>query len=161
VTVARVEIRDEGVAQLLARLTDAGEDPEPWLAAIGRVLKSDIQMGFRSGTDPYGRPWAPLRSRSGQPLVDRGHLMNSIDFAVEDNSVIVGTNKLYAGTHQFGAEIRPRSAKALHFFVNGRPVFARKVSIAARPFLPWEGLPGPWAGDVKSELNAYFEQLAA
>jgi phage virion morphogenesis protein len=160
VTVARVEIRDQGVAELLERLVDAGENPEPWLAVIGRVLKSDIQLGFRTGTDPYGRAWAPLRSRSGQILVDRGHLMNSIDFDVEGSDVIVGTNKLYAGTHQFGAVIRPRQAKALHFFVNGRPVFARKVTIPARPFLPWEGLPEPWAADVKSELNAYFEQLA-
>jgi phage virion morphogenesis protein len=160
-TVARIEIHDQGVAELLELLVDAGENLEPWLAVIGRVLKSDIQLGFRTGTDPYGMPWAPLRSRSGQILVDRGHLMNSIDYAVEGNDVIVGTNKLYGGTHQFGAEIRPRSAKVLHFFVNGRPVFARKVTIPARPFLPWEGLPAPWASDLKSELNAYFEQLAA
>lgn len=159
-TTVHIQIEDAGVTRLVNALVDAGENPEPWLAVIGRVLKSDVQLGFRTGNDPYGRPWAPLRSRSGQILVDRGHLMNSIDFDVEGDSVIVGTNKLYGGTHQLGATIVPRTAKKLRFIVNGRPVFASKVTIPARPFLPWEGLPGPWVGDIRAELTTYLEGLA-
>ena len=146
----KIEIQDRDVTEAFNRLLAMGENPAPALDAIGRLLKSKLQLGFITSTDPYGRPWAPLKTRQGLPLRDKGHLMNSIDYRVEGASVEVGTNLPYAPTHQFGAVIEAKGAKALRFFVNGKPVFVgrgHKITIPAREMFPTEGLPPDWAAD--------------
>ncbi len=146
----KIEIESRSVTEALNRLLAAGEDLNPILNALGRQIKTNVQLGFQTGTDPYGGQWAPLKTRQGQPLRDKGHLMNSIDYQVEGASVEVGTNMPYARTHQFGATIEAKSAKALRFFVNGKPVFVgrgHKITIPAREMFPTEGLPPDWAAD--------------
>jgi len=146
-TVPRIEVDDRDVVQALNRLIEIGETPAPALDAIGRVLQTNIQLGFQTSTAPDGTAWEPLKIRQGQPLRDKGHLMGSIDYQVEGNSVVVGTNRAYAPVHQFGATIEAKAGKVLRFFVEGRPVFVKRVTIPARPFLPEERLPEDWGTD--------------
>lgn len=40
-----------------------------------------------------------------------------------------------AAAQEYGAVIVPKSAKALHFFVDGHEVFTQKVTLPARPYL--------------------------
>jgi len=105
------------------------------MTRIGRVMKTDTQMNFRRGQSPQGETWAPLKSRSGQPLRKTGRLMRSIDYQASDDEVVIGTNVKYGPTHQFGAVIRPKNGKLLRFKIGGRFVFAKKVTIPARPFI--------------------------
>lgn len=152
----RIELKSEAVLAAFARLNEFARDPREGLDAIGRVLKTKTQLGFHTGTDPYGTPWAPLKSRSGQPLRDKGHLMDSFDYRVEGNSVVVGTNMPYARTHQHGAVIKPKSTDAkarLFFMVGGVPVFAKSVTIPAREMLPLSGLPPDWEADVVDAIG--------
>jgi len=151
-TFPRIDIDDGDVVEALNRLLALGEDLSPALSAVGRVLKARIQEGFQSGTDPYGLPWAPLKFRSGQPLLDRGHLMASVDYQVERDSVEIGTNRAYAPVHQFGATIEARG-RALRFFVEGRPVFVKRVTVPARPMFPLEGLPEDWETDALEAIG--------
>jgi phage gpG-like protein len=87
---------------------------------------------------------------SGQVLhVRTGTLRRSITYAIREESDaiigIVGTNLVYAAIHEYGGElhlpeIRPRRAKALHFYVGGAEVFAMRarahsVRIPERSFL--------------------------
>jgi len=144
----KIEVDNSEVLKRFNDLIAMGEDPAPALNAVGRVLKTRIQDGFITGTAPDGRPWAPLKSRAGQPLVDKGHLKNSIDYRVEGNSVVVGTNLPYAPVHQFGAKIEAKSGKVLRFYVEGRPVFVKRVTIPERPFMPEDRLPADWGTDV-------------
>ena len=110
------------------------------LGSIGRVLVNRIRLGFRLGVSPWGMAWQPLAigsKRYGQqPLRDTGRLQRSITSQVEGDSVVVGTNVIYARTHQYG-----------------RPI--GKGHIPARPFLPLKGddvvLPETWG---KSALGA-------
>lgn len=152
----RIEIESAEATAAFNRLLQFARDPREGLDAIGRVLKAKVQLGFHTGTDPYGRPWAPLKSRSGQPLRDKGHLMNSYDYQVEGNSVVLGTNLMYAPTHQFGATIKPKGGdpkSRLFFLVNGRPVFAREVKIPPREMLPLDGLPADWDADIADAVG--------
>ena len=107
----------------------------PLMERIGRVMKTDIQMNFRQSKGPDGTPWAPLKIRQGQPLKDTGRLFNSITYAVSDDEVEIGTNVLYAPVHQSGAVIKPKRGKFLVFPGPQGPIFARKVTIPARPFI--------------------------
>lgn len=152
----KIEVQDQAVIEALTRLIRAGSELEPVLAAIGRQVKTHVQLGFVQGVDPYGRPWAPLKVRRGQPLRDTGRLMNSIDYALEADAVEVGTNVRYAPTHQFGALIAARNAPWLVFRVPGGFARKKRVTIPARPFLPTTGLPEAWREDIASILNDYL-----
>lgn len=152
----KIDIDDRAVTEAFNRLLAIGEDPRQALNAVGRVLKTRIQLGFTTSADPYGKSWAPLKTRQGQPLRDKGHLMNSIDYQVEGDSVVIGTNMPYAPPHQFGAVIEAKGAKALRFFVNGKPVFVgrgHKITIPAREMFPLDGLPQDWSDDALQAIR--------
>lgn len=63
-----------------------------------------------------------------------------------------------AAVHQFGATIRPVASPFLVFKPKGfkHPIFARQVTISARPFLPTEGLPEEWEADILAMLKEHF-----
>ena len=152
----RVEIDDREVKAALNRLLRLGEQPGPVLHALGRLLKTRVQLGFQAGRDPYGNAWLPLRSRRGRPLRDTGRLMNSITYQVQGETLTVGTNVAYAPTHQFGATISARTKPFLHFVVNGRHVQVRQVKIPARPMFPLSGVPKAWQEDMIAEVNDFI-----
>jgi len=150
------EIDDRAVMDAFNRLLALGENPRQPLLDVGRVLLTRIQMGFHTGTDPYGRKWKPLTSRQGQPLRDRGHLMASFNYRVDGNTLTVGTADRRAPVHQFGAVIKPKTKPALRFMVNGQWVSVKKVTIPARPQVPLEGLPPLWREDIVATFNEHM-----
>lgn len=118
------------VMNFLANLSDT----RPLLEDIGDVLLLNIDRRFEEGRGPDGTPWKKT-ARGGQTLVDTARLRNSFDKRVEAQSVSAGTNVIYAPTHQHGATIKPKRAKVLAFTIGGKAVFAKEVTIPARPFL--------------------------
>ena len=168
------ELLDKELKDKLDAMIDAGQSITPAMNVVGRKIKTRVQLGFRSGASPWGTKWAPLSklTRTGQPLRNTGHLLNSIATRVRGNSVEIGTNLQAEGgvkfpaVHQYGATIYPVKAKRLRWMhPGGFPVFAKKVTIPARPFLPLTpggdtDLPEQWAADVLSALRAHFERVA-
>ena len=151
-----IEIHDQAVTDAFNRLQALGQDVSPVLEAIGRQLETNVKLGFDASQDPYGNPWEPLKVREGgQPLVDKGHLRDSITHAVDGNSAVVGTNLEYARLQNFGGTVKPVNAKALRFFVGNRAVIVGEVTIPPRPFFPneAEGLPGDWTDDVVAVIS--------
>ena len=140
---ARIEITLEG-SELLDRLGRALAQlaqPAPLLDAIGAELADGVQRRFIAAKDPDGNPWeeserAKAGERGGKTLTDTGRLQQSISWSADADSVLVGSNVIYAAIHQFGGEIRPKSAQALAFTLPGGAfVRTQKVSLPARPFL--------------------------
>jgi phage virion morphogenesis protein len=145
----------------LAALRKRGENLRPLMTGIGASLADEIRGSFKSGADPYGNKWKPLKTRAGQPLLDTGRLRNSINYNVtKKDEVVIGTNVFYAPVHQFGATIVPVFAKMLRFVPRGakRPIFAKKVVVPARPFLPLSGLPPSWEEAVMGQLTRFVEE---
>lgn len=112
ITLDDREVRD-GLTELVARLGDA----RPALAAIGQLLVTETDLAFRGQRDPWGTAWAPLsavtlkRRRKGPGsgpkasiLRDTGRLAGSINYQADADSVAVGSDVIYAATHQFGAK---------------------------------------------------------
>lgn len=104
----------------------------------------------------------------GQPLRHTGRLNRSITSKTDADGVTVGTNVIYARTHQFGNTITPKKAKRLVFpGPNGDLIFAKKVTIPARPFLPLRkgsavvALPPSWSVLVVNALKLYFRKEVA
>jgi phage virion morphogenesis protein len=139
-----VAFKGDSIAAGFRALQKLGRDPATLMRPIGAALVETTLHRFETATDPQGKAWQPwspayakvttsnsiLRGRGGA-----GGLMQSITSAVDGRSVRVGSNKIYAGVHQFGATIVPKVAKALVFMLGDRKVVVKKVTIPARPYL--------------------------
>ena len=53
------------------------------------------------------------RKNGGTTLIRSGKLMNSINYKIEGDKIIIGTNIPYAKIHHFGGTIVPKKAKFL------------------------------------------------
>ena len=125
----RVELSGEEQA-LLDRLENLSEvDAAAAMAAIGEALRTSTLERFDRGKTPEGRPWkTSIRARQdgGKTLVDQGVLRSQIHVESSSKGAVIGSNLIYAATHQFGDRnrtIRTRNGQVFH------------ISIPARPFL--------------------------
>lgn len=139
--MAGVRIELTGAEEALARLGDIAaraEHPRGLWDAIGAALVTSTQMRFERGEAPDGSPWPPsLRAlaQGGKTLIDSARLFQSLTHLPSDRGVEVGTNVVYAASHQFGATISPKAGEFLTFKVAGQWARKRQVTIPARPFL--------------------------
>ena len=110
-TVVRVDISDQNeIIKRLERISPP--DLTPAFMAIGETHLATVQERFERETDPYGKRWTlrktPLRGRGrqGDPrrklLFLTGRLRNSLIYKASPTDVVIGTNLIYAATHQFG-----------------------------------------------------------
>lgn len=141
---AEISIEDAAVRAAFAELQRVMVDTTPIMAAIGTGLVSSTHTRFERAQDPDGNAWAPLNAayaatKRGPGILReagmRGGLMGSVTHSAGRDRVEVGSNKVYAAIHQLGGTITPRSASHLVFEMGGGPVFARSVTIPARPFI--------------------------
>jgi len=155
-----IKINDHGVQKLLNDIQRRMGNLTPVMKIIGQIVRTSIVRNFEKG----GRPtkWKPLSTatqarRKGRAkiLMDRGMgggLAGSIHDRAEKDKVTIGTNKIYAATHQFGAKkgsfgtieanIKTHLRKMTQAF--GRPVKPRKVTVRAhtrKMKLPWGDIP--------------------
>jgi phage gpG-like protein len=128
-----VEVESRPVLAALQRVLSAGQDASEPLREIGQDFVERVQLGFIDSESPYGVPWEPISHRDGQPLIDTGRLRGSIAYETTPLSLRLGSNVVYAATHQFGRD-----------------------PIKARPFLPMEGLPPDWERSALDVLTAYL-----
>lgn len=166
-TKIKFEVNDAGARKKLKALVAATGDMQPVFATVGRSIANRIRLCFKLGVDPWSSPWAALKIRKGQPLRDTGRLNRSIVANPDKTGVTIGTNVKYAPTHQFGATIMAKPGKRLVFpGPGGAMVFAKKVTVPARPFMPLKkgqnvvALPPAWSADVTRALRAYFRSVA-
>jgi phage virion morphogenesis protein len=113
-TIIRVDVRADETNALLLELQRRTGDIRPAMEGIAQILVSNTQLRFVDQNDPAGNPWVRLsdvtlarRRKNGdgaQILRDTGRLANSINARVEGGSVSLGTNVVYAITHQQGAK---------------------------------------------------------
>jgi phage virion morphogenesis protein len=132
---------DGTAAQASLRGLLAGVDnPAPLLAQLGEYTLRTTRDRFKTQTAPDGTAWQALvpwykkekSQNKNRVLTLRGFLRGQlVSQVVGGKSVEVGSNLVYAAVHQFGATIKPKSAKVLAF----RGHVAESVTIPARPYL--------------------------
>lgn len=157
-----ISILDGGLQAKLAKM-EAAAQGRILYERVGAAVLSQVQLGFRSATDPWGFKWAPLKIRKGTPLTNSGILRRSITKRADDSGVTVGTNLKYARVHQFGATITAKNGAFLAIPRPGGGVFLKKsVYVPARPFLPLDPatgatrLPEKWRAAVVARLKSHF-----
>ncbi|WP_072381571.1 phage virion morphogenesis protein [Novosphingobium sp. NDB2Meth1] len=147
---ASFRIDSEGGQELerkLGRVVRAFEGLEPLMAGIGVYLEGSAQQRFQDQKGPDGRRWKPSQRalRDGGKTLIQSHLLEqSITSAATGRRVEVGTNRVYAGVHQFGfsgtvtvgAHTRTRRSSTLPGGLTyAVQSFERQMNMPARPFL--------------------------
>lgn len=161
----KVELDDGVLKQKLAELEQGAAAPKEMLQAIGRSVVTRIRLGFKTGRSPQGARWAPLKWRLGQPLRDKGHLQASVVANPPTaDGIEIGTNKVQARLQHFGGEVVPKNGPHLVFKnqLSGGLVFAKKVVLPARPFMPVNDsgqidIPPAWEAGMLAIVKRHFE----
>ncbi len=133
-------ITRDDISPSLSRLAATAKNPVAVLRAMGTTFKSITEGNFNSAGAAYRpKPWPPKRDPEGQPsiLQKSTTLAKSFHLEVTSRSATLGTPSKYASIHQFGGVIRAKPGKTLSWVNSkGERVFAKMVTIPARPFFP-------------------------
>ncbi|WP_051603248.1 phage virion morphogenesis protein [Simplicispira psychrophila] len=105
-----VDFDARSVIVSLRGLPDAIDHPAPLLAQLGEYALRTTTERFRTQTAPDGTAWAKLTPRyqrekprnKNRILTLNGYLRGQMAVQVNEKSVQVGSNSIYAATHQFG-----------------------------------------------------------
>jgi len=97
-------------------------DLTPVMDVIGSSMQDSVARRFGSEIGPGDKPWKRSKravEKGGKTLVDQGYLRDSVTWKTGPGYVEIGTNRLYAGIHQFG----------------GKAGRGHSLELPARPFL--------------------------
>ena len=155
-----VTVDDAQVLSLLRQISQRCSNMQPAMAEVGQELAERVRQGFTNSTSPYGQTWSALSAvtqamrkgerAGGQPLLHNRFLNNSISSSATASTATIGTNLVYAGTHQYGAK-QGQYGKTKR---NGPVPYG---NVPARPFLPIQGgravLPDEWKASVLEILQ--------
>jgi phage virion morphogenesis protein len=130
---------------------------------IGDILVSSSRQRFKDEEDPQGEKWkTSIRAmeEGGQTLSKSSDLKNSINSKATSEGLAVGTNKIYAGTHQLGGKftIRAKNHKYLTFKYYGRWIRKTqvKINMPARPFL---GVSDKDNVEIKAAIDDFIKEF--
>ncbi len=119
---------------------DEGFPARAWRLLQASTLAAQFtRSGARKTRTKRGRQTVGFTrfSRGKKILTDKGRLQRSITYRSRGKKLVIGTNLIYAGTHQFGAVITPKRAGGVLAIPigGGATIFHKRVVIPARPFL--------------------------
>ncbi len=134
--ITRIDVDNAQVLQSLEKLAAANADFTPLMREVAGLLFDAVEENFAQ----QGRPrWQPLKAStvakrgSSQPILQvSGQLAASLSQDHDATSAVVGTNKEYAATHQFGAAKGSFAQKPTK---SGASINIPWGDIPARPFL--------------------------
>ena len=138
----KIELDDKRAQNALARLIRFGADMSPMMRDIGEKLLKTTRDRFVDQKSPDDKNWAALSPnwRDRKPknkdkiLTLDGYLSRLLTYQEGRNYVVIGSNRVYASTHQFGARARLRTFDKTKR-VDPLPFGGRAGGIPARPFL--------------------------
>lgn len=108
-----LDTNDTELQQTIASLTDKLGDLNPVMAEIGASLLLSTRDRFDNQTAPDGTKWTPLteayakrKAKSSTALKGiltlTGAMRDTITYEAFSDSVLVGSNRVYAAIHQLG-----------------------------------------------------------
>lgn len=143
-----IRIANEELQRVLNELVQKSSDLRPLMKNIAGILEDSVEENF----EQEGKPdkWEELKPSTikqrtqkgyypGKILQMRGELAASITSKYDENSAIVGTNKVYAAIHQFGGEAGQN----------------KEAEIPERPYLK---LGDSELNDIKNAVQKYLQE---
>lgn len=136
-----ITLKEQGSKQITAALDRLASADERLnlMEDVGAYGVSSTHQRFDEKKSPDGKAWKVshrAKEVNGQTLSKTSRLFWSFTYAATKSGVEWGTAVQYAGIHQFGGIIKPKTKKALAFHLaNGQFVMVKQVVMPARPML--------------------------
>jgi len=132
------------LGKLIDNLDKLAEVPSRASGEVARELTKELQIEFATGTDPYGKPWAPLkpstlaRGRHPPPLTASGALARGTEVTpMQHAGVQIVLGMPYGFFHQRGT-----------------------VKMEARKPLPDKAMPRQWQQIINTAVsNAFHKRM--
>lgn len=102
-----VQLEMDGLKRRLQKMRENLNNPSPTMQKVSTYMYKDVMDHFGKEQGDTGG-WTPLKYRVGKPLQDTGRLKNSIRPTNTKDTAIVGTNLIYAATHNYGRDNIPQ-----------------------------------------------------
>lgn len=116
--ILSIETQDQGLRSTLSRLIKKVGNPSPALKQCGEYLLISTDDRWEKQIDPNGVPWQPntpytisLKKSQGRLLKilqSTGTGRSSIRYAIQGDTLVVGTNIEYMKKHQLGIGVPKR-----------------------------------------------------
>lgn len=132
-------------------------DAAPLMEEIAALGESQTRRRITDEkTAPDGTPW--VENQAGTPILTQTgqHLLASVAFTSSGEEATWGAAWEHAHVHQEGAVITAKNADHLKFFVGGRWVSKKSVTIPARPFI---GISEDNRAEISDLITDHFERL--
>lgn len=108
-------------------------------------LQQVIEDQFGAETDPYGRPWAPLKPQTVKRKVGDARILRREDIMLDSlqvkpmsgSGLSVTLSEPYSAFHQIGTR-----------------------DMVSRPLLPRAGMPSAWSAAIGAALDRAFDRWA-
>ncbi|MEO1986607.1 MAG: phage virion morphogenesis protein [Martelella sp.] len=162
---ATLTIRDDTIDAGLRRLYEAADTITPALKNIGEYEAQVTRGRFVDEEDPEGKAWKPLnplyrKTKKGSGILkgESGDLARIIWQLVDETSVEVGSNQIYARIHNEGGVIKAKDAPALVFSMGGKTIKVKSVTMPKRQFL---GLSEKDRADILDIIEDHFAPFAS
>lgn len=111
-------------------------EPTELMTTLGALGESQTRRRIaEEKTAPDGTPWKPNLEGTSILMKTGQHLLASCAFTASATEAEWGAAWEYAHVHQDGMTIIPKNKSRLVFTVGGVKVFAKEVTIPARPFV--------------------------
>ncbi|RLC27258.1 MAG: phage virion morphogenesis protein [Deltaproteobacteria bacterium] len=108
-TMMDIQIEDHGIQSLLRRIQRQTQNLTPAMNIIGQIVRTSIVRNFEKEGRPqkwkaHSETTEKRRGKGASILREESHLMNSIHPKAYFDRAEIGTNRVYAAVHQFGAK---------------------------------------------------------
>jgi phage virion morphogenesis protein len=168
-----ITVNDNNLRNVMRQLSKKMDDMTPVMETIGDAMLDATKDAFEQERSGFGQPWPKLKrprrrnkkaAAAGKEggtkiLQDTRALYNSIHTVATANSVIIGSDRVYAAIHQFGGTINrsgrsgkvrlKQSGKQVRFAKasDKKNVYEKEfshgaytITIPPRPYLPIKSL---------------------
>lgn len=162
--MSSIQVKLTGDAdRLLRRMYELSNiDTKGIMNTLAEGIRTSTVERFSAEKSPEGKKWKPSTralDEGGKTLTKTTRLKSSIHAESGAAGFAVGTNTVYAATHQFGASrtVRANKKKCLKFQIGKRWVSAKEVqvNIPARPFL---GVSEEDHQEIQDTLQSVFKE---
>lgn len=112
--VVSINVTDKALQQKLKEVASKVSDPSEFLEEAGQIVQLGTDQRWEKEIDPDGNRWAEnseytRRLKREQGRIDKilqssGRARASINYRIEGDTVIIGTNVEYMVKHQLGIE---------------------------------------------------------
>ncbi|OCP17438.1 MULTISPECIES: phage virion morphogenesis protein [unclassified Ensifer] len=132
-------------------------EPVELMTTLGALGESQTRRRItEEKTAPDGTPWEPNREGKSILLQTGQHLLASVAWTASAEMAEWGASWEHAHVHQDGMTIVPKEAESLVFQLGGKTVFAKSVTVPARPFV---GLSDENVREIVDVVTDHFQVL--